>query len=399
MRKYFAGIVGNILEHYDQALYGFLAPVLATLFFPAADPIYALIGAYALFPLGLLSTPLGAIVFGWLGDRIGRKRILVITLLGMAATTAAMGFLPTYAQAGWISPVLLALGRLLQNFFAAGENTGGSLFLLEQTEKKRQGWVSSLFDASAIFGIILASAAALLWGENWRLLYFAGSLTAIAGIGVRLSVMKNEPVNDAPKLGDYLHEWRAIANIAFVIGYSYGNYYLIINLFNSFLPLVSNVTMKEAMGINTALLVLDMLLLPCFGWLSLRIAKEKLMLAALIAGIVLSIPFFILLDGAGAILASSIRIALMVIGVCFSASYHAWAIEQCSPKVRFSVCALGFAIGSRLIGSPMPALSLWLYHKTGWTGSAAIPVVIAGLFALRPLLKSQAVAAAPHSAS
>ncbi len=178
-KNYFAGIAGNVLEHYSHALYGFLAPFLAPLFFPSADPIYALLGVYALLPLGLFSKPLGALVFGWLGDRIGKKRVFSITLIGMAASTAAMSCLPTYAQVGWLAPALLALGRLFQSFFAAGENTGGALFLLEQTERNRQGWISSLFDASAIFGIMLASAAAMLWGEHWRLLYFAGALSEV----------------------------------------------------------------------------------------------------------------------------------------------------------------------------------------------------------------------------
>ncbi len=398
-KAYLAGTAGNILEHFDQALYGFLAPFLAPIFFPSSDPIYGLIAAYALLPLGLISKPLGALVFGWFGDRIGRKFVLSITLFGMALVTALMGFLPTYEQAGWIAPSLLALGRLLQNFFAAGENTGGALFLLEQTSTQRRGWVSSLFDTSAIFGIMLASAAALLWGDQWRLLYFAGALTAVAGFAIRRSAMNDAPIKEPPGIRDFLKEWRSIASIALVIGYSYGNYYLITNLFNGFLPLVSNISLQDAMAMNTLLLFLDMLLLPFFGYLSQRIAKENLMLAALIAGIVFSLPFFLLLEGASAWLAGSIRIALMVIGVCFSACYHAWAMEQCSPKVRFTVCALGFAFGSRLIGAPMPALSLWLFHKTGWIGSAAIPVLIAALLALGPLLKSRAAAAAQRSAS
>jgi MFS family permease len=399
MKKYFAGIVGNILEHYDQALYGFLVPFLAPLFFPTMNPIYALIAGYALFPLGLISKPLGAIVFGWMSDRIGRTKVLSITLLGMAATTAAMGFLPTYAQAGWLAPSLLALGRLVQNFFAAGENTGGAIYLMEQAKKTHRGWISSLFDMSSIMGVFLASGAAMYWGESWRLLYWAGTVTALAGFAVRTRVMDEKPILDKPKIRELLQEWKPLIAISLVIGYSYGNYYMIVNCFNSFLPMVSQISSQQAMTMNTSMLFLDMLTLPFFGWLTLRIEKEKLMLAALAAGLIFSVPFFMMLDGASAAMAASIRIGLMLIGVCFSAPYHAWAMEQCSPCLRFTVCALGFSIGSRLIGGMMPSLSLWFYHKTNSTGSAAIPVLIAALLALGPLIKSRAAVAKPRSAS
>lgn len=394
MKKYFAAIAGNILEHYDQALYGFLVPFLAPLFFPASDPIYALLCGYALLPLGVLSKPLGALFFGWMGDRIGSRKVLSITLLGMAATTAMIGFLPTYEQIGWLAPMLLGLGRVLQNFFAAGENTSGALFLMENSKRGQRGWISSLFDASAIMGILLASAAAMFWSEQWRILYWAGTITAIAGFAVRQTAMQQSTMTNKPKLRDLFSEWRAIVTISLVIGYSYGNFYLITNLFNSFLPLVSNISIKEAMMSNTTLLGLDILLLLFFGRLTLRIEKEKLMIAAVTAGLLLSLPFFMLLEGASLLVASSIRIGLMVIGVAFSAAYHAWAIEQCSPKMRFTVCALGFAIGSRLIGSPMPALSLWFYHQSHSIASASIPVLLAALLALVPLLKQRATAKA-----
>ena len=151
------------------------------------------------------------------------------------------------------------------------------------------------------------------------------------------------------------------------------------------------------MSMNTLLLFLDMITLPLFGWLTLRIAKEKLMLAALVAGLLLTMPFFMMLDGATVTTAAVVRIGLMLIGVCFSAPYHAWAMEQCSPHLRFTVCAMGFAIGSRLIGGAMPSLSLWFYSKTGSAGSAAIPVLIAALLAFWPLFKSRVGATAERA--
>jgi MFS family permease len=375
MRLYWAAIVGNILEHYDQALYGFLIPFLAPIFFPHSDPIYSLLAGYALLPLGLISKPLGAYFFGRIGDRYGLRLSLSITLLGMAFATGAMGFLPTFEQVGWIAPALLSLGRLLQNFFAAGETTGGALFLLEKADKRKRGLMSSFFDASGIAGILLAAVAAMTMGEaQWRWLFWLGCLSGIAGLIVRRSIPEVSPgikTNWRWRPAD----WVPIFGIATVSGFSYANYYLVSNFLNGFLPLVSSITIQEALALNTLLLIVDFLALPFFGWLSLYIEKEWLMMGALITGISLAIPLFLLLEGADLWVAGIVRITFTIIGVCLAAPYHAWAMEL-APKERcFSVCAVGSAIGSRLIGAPIPAISLWLYHKSGWVASPAIPLI------------------------
>src|SRR5579872_7035410 len=127
----FAGMIGNLLEHYDRALFGLLAPFIAPLFFEGKDPLTALILTYGMLPLGILSRPLGSLFFGWIGDRFGRREALFYSLLGMAFTTIGIGFLPIYAQIGALAPLLLAFGRLLQNFFDAGETAGGAIAVLE----------------------------------------------------------------------------------------------------------------------------------------------------------------------------------------------------------------------------------------------------------------------------
>src|SRR5580692_11516409 len=125
------GIIGNIFEHYDNALFGLLAPFIASQFFETSDPITALILTYGILPLGIVFRPIGSLFFGWIGDRYGRRQALCLSLTGMAIATISMGCLPTYATAGIVAPCLLALCRILQNFFASGENVGGAIFLLE----------------------------------------------------------------------------------------------------------------------------------------------------------------------------------------------------------------------------------------------------------------------------
>lgn len=392
MRRYWTAIIGNVLEHYDQALYGFLIPFLAPLFFPHEDPIYSLLAAFALLPLSSLSRPLGAYVFGRIGDRWGRARSLSLTLMGMAAATMAMGCLPTYSQAGWAAPALLTLCRLLQSFFVSGENTGGALFLLEETRQKQRGLMSSLFDASGVFGILLAAGMVSL-GIEWRHLFWAGGFCCIAGL-----IVRRQGILDLPREKHHWNlqwsDWRPILTIAAVSGYSYANYTLLTSFLNGFLPLVSQVGVKEALALNTLLLAVDLFLLPCFGALSLVWGKERLMIAATLLAVCLSLPLFILLDGATALVAGGVRIAFTIIGVCLSAPFYAWAMEMAPPERRFTVCALASAIGGRAIGAPMPAIALWLYQQTGWIGSPALVLVALAAVACGVLSWKKAAATA-----
>lgn len=400
MSLYWVTTIGNVLEHYDQALFGFLIPFLAPLFFPHSDPIYSLLAAYAILPLSLLSTPLGAYVFGRIGDRWGRKKSLSITLLGMAFATVAIGCLPTFEEAGWVAPALLSFGCLLQNFFVAGETTGGALCLLENSEIKKRGFVSSLFDASGIVGILLAALAASLVGEqHWRALFWVGGICGVFGLIMRWRFVNKittfgiketsyaEPTSDKKGTHQPLPwqwrsgDWVPVLAIAAVSGFSHANYYLLSSFLNGFLPIVSRVSAQEALSLNAALHLIDLLLLPCFGWLTMRVSNDKLMLAATGLIVCLAYPLFSALEGADVWVAAAVRIVLTVCGVCLAAPYHAWAMEAAPMARRFTVCAVGSAIGSQLIGAPIQVISLWLYHATGWVASPAIPLIATAVLA------------------
>lgn len=195
----FAGIIGNILSHYDTALYGLLAPYFSVLFFNNTDPLTALIATYAIMPLGMITKPLGSLFFGWIGDRYGRKQALCCSLLSMACVTALMGFLPTYSQAGAVAPILLALGRMLQSFCAAGELTGSSIFVLENTSIDQRSLMSSFYALSSMSGIMFALSLVTFFSingwiqERWRLLFWLGSITAVLGLFLRYKTQEETP--------------------------------------------------------------------------------------------------------------------------------------------------------------------------------------------------------------
>ena len=392
-----AGMIGNILEHYDNALFGLLAPFIAPLFFSEKDPITALIMTYGMLSLGLCARPLGAFFIGWIGDVFGRRSALRVSLIGMACVTVSIGFLPTYAQAGVAAPVLLALARVLQNFFAAGESIGGAIFVLEHTASDKKNIFSGIYDASSIGGVMLASLAVTLLGycgkveSHWRILFFAGASTAILGAwlrdrqpGIKEKNVERALPSSRKSLWALRVLWRWRSSLLAVIvvsGFSYMIYSLSFTLMNGFIPLVTAVTKTEVLRANTVLLIFDLLLLPLFGWLANVVTKERLMLFAAGFAALSCFPLFMILENASFPIVIIMRVALVTLGVAFSATYHSWTQELIPAAHRYTIISVGYAIGSQLIGAPSVAISLWLFRQSGWIGAPALCFFIAASLA------------------
>ncbi|HEY2828461.1 MAG TPA: MFS transporter, partial [Pirellulales bacterium] len=151
-RTVLAGMIGNVMEWYDFALFGFMAPILSPLFFPSQDRFAGLLATYGVFAIGFLMRPLGGIFFGHIGDRLGRKKALLWSILLMALPTTLLGLLPTYAQVGLLAPLLLTLIRMLQGLSVGGEYVGSTTFLGEQAPANRRGYFATWPTTSATFG-------------------------------------------------------------------------------------------------------------------------------------------------------------------------------------------------------------------------------------------------------
>ncbi len=385
-----ASLIGNLLENYDKALFALLAPFIAPLFFYGKDPITALILTYAILPLSLFTKPLGSLFFGWIGDRLGYKQALFYSLSGTALATMSIGMLPTYKTVGAWAPIFLALGRMLQSFFAAGESAGGALLLLENTEKKRRSLFSSFYDISSLGGMFIASIAVSsmsLQGcveKNWRILFLAGGVTALLGLFLRYTAKKEadyipskEEKNSLIKI---LKENKlALLIIILASGFSHTTYSFAFTFMNAFVPLITNTTQVEIIGLNTKLLIVDMLLLPCFGYLAYKLGKEKIMLAGSLCAVAGAIPLFLLLPSASIHTITIVRVFVILFGVAFGASYYAWAMEQVPSKHRYLILALGSALGSQLIGAPSTAICLWLYKTSHITFIPGLYLALTGV--------------------
>jgi MHS family proline/betaine transporter-like MFS transporter len=404
-RQLWNACLGNLFEHYDTALFGFLSPFLAPLIFPDKEPIVALILTYAIIPLGMLARPLGSLIFGHIGDVYGRKHALFLTLAGMSFVSGCIAFSPTYSQAGILAPIIFCIGRALQNFLAAGETMGGAIFLLENSSEKRHDLFSSLYSASTMGGHLLASLGVFLLGyynfttSGWRFLYLFGCITALFGCLIRRSPHTVQPSvkfsQTVTSLKNTLWTHRKpLICIMITSGFASATYSIALVLMNGFIPLVTTFSKTEVMKINTYLLVLDFCALPFFGWVASKVPREKLMLSATLGVVLFAVPLILSLKGAFLMGVVGVRVAFVIFGVAFFAPFHAWAQQLIPSTCRYAVISLGYALGTQALGSPTAALALWCFQKTGMMSSVVwywmcLGLLSSGIIALA-LRKKQA---------
>lgn len=387
------GLIGNILEHYDSALFGLLAPFIASLFFERSNPLTALILTFGIFSVGVFFRPLGSLYFGWIGDRYGRKAALSASLSGVALVTVIMGCLPVYASVGIWAPLALMVCRMIQSFCAAGESVGAAIFILEHTEEKQKNLISSLYNASSIAGAILASALVGLCSMYcqdrpfWRWLFWSGGALGLVILPLRFKLAESgeftrarQKTQDKP-YSILMKNYKVLIAILCVAGFSYTTYALPFTFMNGYIPLVTCMTKTEAIHMNTLLLILDMCVLPLFGCLANRFSKEKMMLFFALFTCLSSIPLFFLLHSAGLLTIFAIRTLIVLCGVGFSATYYSWLQERVSAEQRYMVLSVGHAIGSQLIGAPSSAVCLLLYQKMQWTAAPALYLMVSSLLA------------------
>ena len=325
--------------------------------------------------------PLGALVFGRIGDTKGRKIALSSSLIGMAISTMLIGCLPTYAQAGLLSPALLLACRLSQGFFAAGETSGGAIYLLESSDEKKSDFMSSLFDSSTIIGIFLASLMVTLFARleivdvAWRSLFWLGGGVAFFGVFLRRRVLED--------LGDHSHTtasaietiksyWAPFLAIVATSGFSHATYTFPFTLLLGFIPLISDLSRAQLIEMNTQLLVFDLAMLPIFGIIATKVGRKKVMIVAAALTATTTPLCFLLLDLTSLFQVIILRGVIVTFGVAFAAAYHSYAVASLPPHVRYTLISLGSSIGGLVLGKPVAVISIALYRATGSVACTSI---------------------------
>ncbi|MFE2864803.1 glycine betaine/L-proline transporter ProP [Embleya sp. NPDC059259] len=407
-----ATMLGNAMEWYDFGIYAYMAVTIGKVFFPSGNDTAQTLSSFATFAAAFLVRPLGGFFFGPLGDRIGRKKVLAITMLMMASGTLCIGLIPGYDTIGFLAPVLLILFRMLQGFSAGGEYGGASTFIAEYAPDKRRGFYGSFLEFGTLIGYILAASLVTLltavlsehemrsWG--WRIPFLVAGPIGVIGLYLRLrleespafaKVLERSAAGEGDDAGSgsetlsefkriFLGQRRAmIICIALVAAYNINDYMLL-----SYMPTYLSDTLgyDETHGLLQIVVVMVVLLavIHPLGALTDRIGRRPVIIAGCVGFIVLPLPCFVLLQTGRLV---PIFIGLLILGlvlVCFLATMSAALPALFPTEIRSGALSVSFNISVSLFGGTTPFVSEALVSGTGNDYMPAFYMMLAAVVGL-----------------
>jgi proline/betaine transport protein TphA len=398
-----AGLFGNALEWYDFILYANFAPLIAKLFFPAHDPLTSLLLTFVVFASGFLVRPIGAIIFGHIGDKLGRRTALITSIGVITIPTFLIGCIPTYASAGLMAPVILTMLRLFQGIAVSGELNSAATFLVEYAPDNRRGLAGCLVMGTAFLGILIGAIVASLTTETlttdvlhawgWRVPFWFGGLLGLVGLYIRLRIKESpkflEEVatkeNRAPLKHLFLNFRKELfLTIVLTSIMAVGNYIFIAYVV-TFLVKFQGFSLKDASLINLISMFVMVLLFPVMGILSDKIGRKPVFRAGLFGFMIFSIPIFWLLSQKHFAYALAGDLLLCVVLVPIAALIPTLIAELFPTSVRNSGTALGYNICLAIFGGTAPLVAIELTHATGSTLAPANYLIFCAILAFGAL--------------
>ncbi len=403
---------GTIIEWYDFSLFIYIAPVLTRVFFGGDG--HSLILTFGIFAAGFLFRPIGAIFFGHLGDRIGRKSTLVISAGLMAISMFGVAITPNEATIGIWAGVALFVFRCLAGFAVGAEYTGILVFLLESAPANRRGFATSWAAANSEVGALLAVGVAAFfsatlapaqldsWG--WRITFVVGGLLAAVMIPLRSlleettvfeRVKANEEIVKSPVIDVLKRQPKAVL-LAFLIS-TVGSvsYFLNIGYVPTFLDSVVHMSQTNALSLGTLAAFIVIGVTPVIGYLSDRVGRKPTMMVIAAVLVTCTIPFFAMLGGGSTSMVLMGTIALAIPAASWSAVAASAVPEQFAAVGRFAGMAIGYNIATTLFGGLSPLIATLLIDATGWSLAPAAYSTVVALVVLPILLLMRETAGRP----
>ncbi|BBY44787.1 MFS transporter [Mycolicibacterium celeriflavum] len=415
VRKAITGAsIGNAVEWFDFAIYGFLATFIAANFFPAGNETAALLNTFAIFAAAFFMRPLGGFVFGPLGDKLGRQRVLALVILLMSAATVLIGLLPTYASIGVAAPLLLLFLRCLQGFSAGGEYGGGAVYLAEFASDRRRGLTITFMAWSGVLGFLLGSVtvtllqallpAAAMESYGWRIPFLIAGPLGLVGLYIRLrlddtpqfaELSRSDRVAKSPLREAVTTSWRPILQvIGLFIVFNIGYYVVFTFLPTYFIKTLDFSKTDAFLSISLASLVALILILPLAA-LSDRIGRRPMLIAGSVAFAVLGYPLFLLLNSGSLVAAIAAHCGLAVIESIYVSAAVSAGVELFATTVRYSGFSIGYNICVAGFGGTTPYVVTWLAAETGNDLAPAWYLVVAAVVSLGAVLTLREFAGRP----
>lgn len=401
----FAVGVGNFMEWFDFAVYGFFAVIIGQLFFADQSPVVSLLSSLGVFAVGFLMRPLGGFILGPIGDKYGRRAALSFSVLAMGLATTMIGFIPTYAAIGVAAPLLLVLMRCIQGLSAGGEWTGSAAFLIEGAPRNRRATYASVISATAALATVAGSGFAL-WLNNiltkdqlmdfgWRIPFWAAAPLALIGLFVRLRLDDTPVFKEIKKARDasslptpkLKRNMKAVGlTICFAAVQGLGYYYLATYVVN-YLEVTLKIQRPNALMLSAIGLLIYMVFCPIAGMISDKFGRRIPNLVGTVGYVLLPIPVFLLMSTGNPALIILGLILLGAIQCLVSVTTVVMLVELFPASTRATGSAIGFNIALAFIAGPGPYIGAFLASSTGNPIAPAFYQVFIALIALVVLLK------------
>lgn len=396
-----AASIGNFVEWFDFAVYGFLATILTREFFPSGDPTVGLLKTFAVFAVAFAFRPLGGLCFGIIGDRIGRKRTLAVTILLMAGSTTLIGLLPTHASIGNWAPLLLTVIRCLQGFSAGGEYAGACAYLMEHAPRGRRAFYGSFIPVSTFSSFACAAVVAYAldaslspadmtaWG--WRIPFLAAAPVGLIGVYLRTRLNETpaftaletkHEIAHAPLLDALRSQGRDILKLGAFISVTALSFYTFTTYFATYLQVAGHLSRATSLLVTVLALFFAAALCPFAGLFSDRIGRRGTIACTCIYILDTVYPAFAL-GKSGDLPHSLLGVALLAVGAVAANVVTAPLLSEVFvTRTRYTASAITYNLAYTIFGGTAPLVATWLISATGQNLAPAFYLMAVALFAM-----------------
>ncbi|MEV4900969.1 MFS transporter [Citricoccus sp. NPDC055426] len=379
-----ASFIGNFVEWFDYAMYGYLAVTISAVFFPDSDPATGLMLTFSLFAVSFLVRPIGGFIWGHIGDRFGRRVALSWSILVMSIATFCIALIPGYATIGIWAPLLLLLLRLVQGFSASGEYAGASAFLVEYAPPKRRGVYAAVVPASTATGLLLGSLIATVltatldsqqmtdWG--WRLPFLLAAPMGLIGRYIRNKLedtpafremaLKDEAVK-APVSSLFREHWGRLLQAAGAVLLNAVGFYVILSYMPTYLSEELGLDQTSSYVATTVALATYIGFIFITGTLSDRFGRKRILISASVAFLIFTVPAFYLLGTDSFMVVLLLQILLGGMLALNDGTLPSFLAEMFPTKVRYTGFAVSFNLSNALFGGTAPLVATWLIATSG----------------------------------